>query len=124
MVDLLLGPDLLGGHPTRQSLGVKADAPLRRSGILIEKFEPDPAHACPQQRRKRFNARLRRPIEKCVPTTQISPQWVFNATAIPQSDVVLLTGTTAIDVVLAVREESILIVLLVAYSNGYSMGFV
>ena len=102
MVDLLLGPDFLGGHPTRQSLCVQADAPAGCSGILIEKFKPDPTDTRPQQGWKRLNARLRRAIEKGVATSQISPQRMFNAAAIPQGDLVLLTGTTAIGVVLAV----------------------
>ena len=49
MVDPLLGPDVPGGHPTCQSLGIKADAPTRRGGILIEKFKPNPAHTRPQK---------------------------------------------------------------------------
>ena len=70
--------------------------------IFIEKFKPNGAHARPQQRRKRLHARLGRAIEKSVATPQISPQGMFNAAAISQGDVVLLTGTTAIGVVLAV----------------------
>ena len=105
MVNLLLGPNVLGGHPTRQSLGIKPDAPTRRNGIFIEKFKPNGAHARPQQRWKRLNTRLRRSIEEGVATAQISAKGMFNPAAIPKGDVVLLTGTTAIGVVLAVREE-------------------
>ena len=105
MVDPLMGPDVLGGHPPGQGLGVKADTAAGGVGILIEELEPDPADARPQQRRQGFHARLRRSIEQRVATTQIGTQGMFDAAPIPQGDVVLLAGPTTVGVVLAVREE-------------------
>lgn len=92
-------PDQLPADLSVEGLAVEGDTALGIRGGFLQQFEPEVANASLQELGNGLSGGLRTGIEQGIAATQISAQGMLCAAAVPQENLMLLTGTAAVGVV-------------------------
>jgi hypothetical protein len=105
MIDPFLPPHRLRGNPALQRLAIQPDAAHAGLSALLQQLQPEVAQPRRQQIGQSLHTTLGSAIEQGVATPQVGPQRMVDTTAIAQAHHMVLTGATAIGVVVPLREK-------------------
>ena len=105
MLNLFAAPHLSGGHTALQCIAVQQHSPLGGFSIFIEQVKAEMPQTARAHGWKCLNACLCGSVEQCVATSEVCSQGVLNTAAVLEQNGVGLAGSTAIRVVVPIREQ-------------------